>query len=87
MGDFGRYIRAQLEVESAKNASNYAGSQLELKQMKCRYFELVSQHEPLNSILEEIANSSVISRDQLLKVGEYIIFGRFLKEESNEEEN
>ena len=79
MSDLQKYFEAQTKVESARNLHNYAGVNLKLAEIRCRYAELRSQHEPLNGFLEEIATSTTISREQLMKIADYVILGKVEK--------
>lgn len=70
--DFKNYCHQKDRVESAYNLYCYAGTKLELAEIKCRLAEIKSQHEPLNKIIEK----SNATRSQLYSAAFFVVFGR-----------
>jgi hypothetical protein len=70
--DFLKYMHAQAEKDAAYQQYNYAGQLLENRQIKCRFAEIQSQHEPLAGIIGE----TTVTREQLIAVCHYVVIGR-----------
>lgn len=72
MSDFANHIAAEAEKREAEQLYNYAQQRLENKTIVCRYAEIKSQCEPLNSIIEE----SGTPREQIIAACRYVVTGR-----------
>ena len=72
MSDFLKYMHAKAEKEAAYQQYCYAGQLLENRQIKCRFAEIQSQHEPLASIIGE----NKTTREQLIAACHFVITGR-----------
>jgi len=87
MSDLLNYFKAQAEKESASNLYNYAGTKLELLQIKERLAEIKSQGEPLNSMLGDKVHCIDDAQEQrklLYAAAYYVVVGRKPDKEANE---
>lgn len=72
MSDFSTYMLRQAERKCAYERYNYAGTALELAQIRERLAEIASQAEPLNSLI----GKSLSERDRLYAAAFYVVIGR-----------
>jgi hypothetical protein len=72
-----RYRVAQAEKKTAYEAYNLASVSLELAQIKERFAELYSQHDPV----DKISKMKLGERAKLCAAAQYVITGRLPEEE------
>jgi hypothetical protein len=70
--DFENYLRRQAERATAQERYNYAGTALEIAQIKQRLAEIKSQAEPLNGLICD----GMDERDRLYAAAFYVVVGR-----------
>jgi len=83
-----QYFKAQSDEESAKNLYNYAGVNLELKNIKCRLAEINSQPDPIEKLSFECRDATTeegakANREALYKIAFYVVVGRLLSDNSD----
>jgi hypothetical protein len=74
MSDFLGYMLAQAEKREAYQQYNHASSKLQLAQIKERFAEIISQHNPINERFPELQEAE---RERLIDLVRYVVIGRF----------
>ena len=73
MSDFMRYINAQEEKRHAYTKYSLASKELELTGIKERFYEIISQSDPIASAFPELREGE---REQLIALCRYVVFGK-----------
>jgi len=73
MTDLAAYYLATAEKRRAYQAYNYAAADLERCQIKERFAEITSQHEPLS----KLCGDDKKLREQMIAVAFYVVVGRW----------
>lgn len=78
MSDFKHYMHAKSDKEAAFQQYNYASEKLRNAQIMERLAEIKSQHQPLASLVGEIASDEEYRkmRDKLYASAFYVVVGR-----------
>jgi len=66
------YLYKQSEKDGAYQQYNYASANLKIKTIECRLAEILSQREPLNSLI----NKKSSEREKLYAAAYYVVIGR-----------
>lgn len=78
MNAFERYQAAKERKRTAYERYNYASLALEVAQIKERFAEIVSQHQPL---AELNPGENLIAREKQIKAAFYVLYGRWPTED------
>ena len=71
------YMLRRAERKAAFNAYGEASARLELAQIKERLAEILSQHEPLNGVMDDIgAQDRDYIRRKIYSMAYYVVVGR-----------
>ena len=76
MYDLGQLFNAHDKVKRWSAERENASARLELERIKERWYELRSQHEPLN----KLTAGNREERDHILRAAFYLVVGRWPKE-------